>query len=161
LSDLYKNENFESKFKSIFNLHFLLFLHWKLNLRFNYVRGQVPLRNFPKIIPWFLSIFERNHERIAVGAGVKSFFEFNFFPIDLMLKVKKIFFSGTRSDKNLIIWSKMCHYICHRTIRSKVLAHPQWHYVSSSFLSKLISIKNIFNIWRITLEILWPQTVTV
>jgi hypothetical protein len=57
-----------------YRLKFLLFHienNLKFNLRFNYVPGQIPLRNFPKIIPWFLSVFERNHERIAVGVGVK------------------------------------------------------------------------------------------
>jgi hypothetical protein len=53
-----------------------------------------PFETFPKSFP-DLSIFERNHERIAVGGGGGSnnFFEFNFFPIDLMLKKLRNFFS--------------------------------------------------------------------
>ncbi len=34
--------------------------------------------------------------------------------------------------KILIFWSKLCHYICHRTTWSKFLAHTQWLNVGSS-----------------------------
>ncbi len=62
-----------------------MLFNYNLNHRFDDVPGS-KLRNFPKIVPVFLLIFEQKHERFEVGAGVKSFFEFNFFPIDVMLK---------------------------------------------------------------------------
>jgi hypothetical protein len=71
-----------------------------LNRSFD-VSGLAPLQNLPKIVAVFLLIFERKHERFAVGGEerVKSFIEFNFLPIDVMLKKwTTFFFSRTGSN---------------------------------------------------------------
>jgi hypothetical protein len=39
----------------------------------------------------------------------------------------------------------MCHYICHRTTRSKVLAHAQWLNVGSSFFGILFELRINFD----------------
>jgi hypothetical protein len=57
-----------------------------LNRRFHHIPGVASLQNFPKIVTVFLLIFERKHERFALGAGVKPFFEFNFFLIGVTIK---------------------------------------------------------------------------
>ncbi len=56
------------------------------NRQFHYVPGLKPLSNFPKIIPLFLLIFERNPEKKLIRAGVKWFFKINLSLIDVMLK---------------------------------------------------------------------------
>jgi hypothetical protein len=55
-----------------------------LNRRFDRIPGFFPLQSFPKVVAVFLLIYERKHERFAVEAGVKSFFDF--FPIGVMFK---------------------------------------------------------------------------
>jgi hypothetical protein len=57
-----------------------------LNCRFDHIPGVASLQNFSKIVAVFLLILERKHERFALGAGVKSFFEFNFLPIGVTIK---------------------------------------------------------------------------
>ncbi len=57
-----------------FSYSLMILFHQNFNSRFNLVPGLALLRNFPKIIPLFLLIFERKNERFAVGGGGQMIF---------------------------------------------------------------------------------------
>jgi hypothetical protein len=64
------------KFKVLIPFSHFLMMHFykNFNRRFNLVPGLAPLRNFPKIIPLFLLIFEWKDERFAVGGESQMIF---------------------------------------------------------------------------------------
>jgi hypothetical protein len=112
------------KFKVLipFSHYLMKLFHWKFNRRFHDVPDLAPLRNFPKIVPVFLLIFERKQERFEVGSGVKWFFEFNFFPIDVVLKK----------------WGKFFFLRNRKQLRSNILVKVVSLYLPLNYMVKIV-----------------------
>jgi hypothetical protein len=66
-------ENFEIVL-TLFLHSLIILLHRNFNCRFDHVPDLAPFSNFPKIIPLFLPIFERNPEKKIMRDGSQTIF---------------------------------------------------------------------------------------